>query len=302
MTAQVNYNTQGYKSILVSLEGPVALVTINRAKERNSFGGTLPQDLIAAFDLFDRDDRVRVVILTADPEAPAYCAGADISSGWGGLFTEDEMQEGPQAHRDTGGKVSIAILRCRKITIAAVNGHVAGVGVTGLTLPFDFRFIWGGAKISLPFVRRGISPEAASTYLLPRLVGHARASTILLSGGTFSPDAPVFQGVFQQVIASREDVLPTALAFGKELAENTSQTAIAVTKLLLWRGGDSMEAQHILDSRALRELAAAEDAGEGAKAFKERRAAKFTDTLSRNLGSWIPWWREVDVRYRKAKL
>ncbi|TFY80201.1 hypothetical protein EWM64_g3811 [Hericium alpestre] len=269
---------------------------------RNTFAGTLPQEIVAAFDLLDRDDRVRVVVLTADPKAPAYCAGADISSGWDSLFTKESLKEGPQAHRDTGGKVSLAIYRCRKITVAAVNGHAVGVGFTGLTIPLDFRFAWEGTKMAAPFVRRGIAPEAASSYLLPRLIGYSRASAIFLSGSTFGPDSPLVQGLFHQILPSREEVFPAALAFAKELAENTSQTSVAWTKHLLWRGADSMEEQHILDSRAIRELGMSEDAAEGARAFKERRSIKFTDTLSQNLTSWIPWWREVDINYRKAKL
>ncbi|KAA1469301.1 peroxisomal enoyl-CoA-hydratase [Dentipellis sp. KUC8613] len=298
-----DYGAQGYKSLLVSLDDGVAVVTLNRPEQRNTFGGTLPEELIAVFDLLDRDDRVRVVVLTADPKAPAYCSGADITGGWGAIiYSEASQQEGLQAHRDGGGKVSIPIFRCRKITVAAVNGHVAGIGFTGLTIPLDFRFIWSGAKISVPFVRRGISAEAASTYLLPRLIGYSKAAGILLSGGTFTPDSPYMNGLFHQTLPTREEVFPAALAFAKELAANTSQTSVAWTKMLLWRGADNIEEQHVIDSRAVRELAAGHDAAEGAKAFKERRKVKFTDTLSKNLPSWIPWWREIDVNYRRAKL
>ncbi|ETW83462.1 hypothetical protein HETIRDRAFT_433932 [Heterobasidion irregulare TC 32-1] len=296
------YASLGLKSILVTFDGPVAIVTINRPQERNTFGGTLPDELVKVFDLFDRDDRVRVVILTADPTAPAYCSGADISSGWGGLFTEESLKEGPHAHRDSGGIVAMAIFRCRKITIAAVNGHAVGVGVTGLQLPFDFRFAWEDAKLALPFVRRGITPEATSTYLLPHLVGHAHATALLLTGGTSTPKSPHLAGLYHAVLPARAHVLPAALAFAQELAANTSQPAVACTKALLWRGARSIEAQHLLDSRALRELAVGRDAAEGARAFKERRAPRFGETLSQSVASWMPWWREVDVRHRLAKL
>ncbi|KAI0067326.1 peroxisomal enoyl-CoA-hydratase [Artomyces pyxidatus] len=295
-----DYGAQGYTSILVTLDGAVAVVTINRAKERNTFSGSFIPEIIAVFDLLDRDDRVRVVVFTAESTAPAYCSGADLTGGWS-IITGGNL-EGPQAYRDAGGQVSLAIFRCRKITIAAVNGHAVGVGITGLQLPFDFRFVWAGAKLAFPFVRRGISAEAASSWLLPRLLGHSKATALLLTGGTFNPDSPYLQGLYHQILPTREEVFPAAFAFAKDLAENTSQTSVAWTKALLWHPADSIEEQHIIDSRGNRELAGAADGAEGAKAFKEKRPVKFTDTLSENLSNYVPWWKEIDVRYRKAKL
>ncbi|THH31519.1 hypothetical protein EUX98_g2671 [Antrodiella citrinella] len=160
-----NYAQLGFKEILVRLEDGVAIVTLNRAKQRNTFSQSLTYELVKAFDLFDKDDRVRVVVFTAEPTAPAFCAGADISKGWDMMFTPGT--EGPHAHRDTGGMVALAILRCRKITVVAVNGHAAGVGVTGFQVPFDFRFAWEGAKLSMPFVRRGIAAEGENTVMMP---------------------------------------------------------------------------------------------------------------------------------------
>jgi len=226
------------------------------------------------------------------------------------------------AHRDTGGKMTLAIFRCRKITIAAVNGHAAGVGITGLQLPCDFRFIWAGAKLAFPFIRRGIAPEgtyfscrwayeegalielhhyaypyaAASTFLLPRLLGYSRAVGLVLSGGTYSPDSPLLQGLYHATFPNREDVFPAALAFARELAENTSQTAVAWTKALLWRGVDSIEGQHILDSRGISDLASRGDAADGALAFKEHRPVRFSDVLSRDLSEFVPWVSSFFVR------
>ncbi|KAF8485967.1 peroxisomal enoyl-CoA-hydratase [Russula ochroleuca] len=297
-----DYSAQGWQQIVVSLDGPVAIVKLNRAKQRNSITIPVVRDLVAAYDILDRDDRVRVVVLTADHTAHAFCSGADLSSGWGGLFSEEDERQGRHTHRDSGGTVTLAIFRCRKLTIAAVNGHAAGVGITGLQLPCDFRFVWAGAKLAFPFVRRGIVPEAISTYLLPRLIGYSRAVGLLLSGGTYSPDSPLLQGLYHATFPNREDVLPAALAFARELAANTSQTGVAWTKALLWRGADSIEGQHILDSRGIADLASRGDAAEGAQAFKEHRAVRFSDVLSRDLSDFVPWWTELDVRQRKAKL
>jgi enoyl-CoA hydratase/carnithine racemase len=163
---------------------------------------------------------------------------------------------------------------------------------------------------------------AASSYLLPRLLGYSRAVALLLTGGTYSPDSPLLQGLYHGTFPNREDVFPAALGFARELAANTSQTSIAWTKALLWRGADSIEGQHILDSRGISDLASRGDAAEGALSFKERRPVEFKDVLSKDLSAFIPWvcqlallmpcfpelmvvsnkWTELDVRQRKAKL
>jgi enoyl-CoA hydratase/carnithine racemase len=286
-----DYGRQEWQGIVVSLDGPVAVVKLNRTKERNTVNPQLGQEFVAAYSLFDLDDRVRVVVLTADHTAPAFCSGADLSSGWDGLWSKDDHEQGRHTHRDFGGKVTLAIFRCRKITIVAVNGHAAGFGFSGLQLPCDFRFVWAGAKLALPFVRRGIAAESASSYLLPRLLGYSRAVGILLTGGTYSPDSPLLQGMYHATLPNREEVFPAALAFAHELAANTSQTSIAWTKALLWRGADSIEGQHILDSRGISDLGSRGDASEGALAFKERRPVKFQDVLSKDLSDFIPWVR-----------
>ncbi|KAI0636021.1 peroxisomal enoyl-CoA-hydratase [Trametes polyzona] len=296
-----DYSQLGFTSIRVELDGAVAVVTLARSKQRNTFSGDLVVDLIKAFDLFDRDDRVRVVVLTAEPTAPAFCAGADLSGGWGGMFREEDEKEGEHAHRDSGGQVAMAIFRCRKITISAVNGHAVGVGITGLQLPFDIRFVWAGARLAFPFVRRGIAPEASSSFLLPKLLGNSCALSLFLTGQTVTPDSPLISGLYHTILPTREEVFPAALALAKDLAANTSQTAAAVTKALVWHGFDSIEEQHIVDSRAIRVLGRSGDAAEGALAFKERRAPRFTDTLSK-LAPWMPWWKEVNVTHRKSKL
>ncbi|PPQ95223.1 hypothetical protein CVT26_014914 [Gymnopilus dilepis] len=300
--ASLEYSEQGYKEILTSLENSVLSITINRAKYRNTFSGGLFKELVHIFDLADRDDRVRAVVLTSEPTAPAFCSGADISGGWGSLWKEESEKEGEHAHRDSGGILAMTIYRCRKLTIVAVNGHAAGVGMTALQLPFDFRFVWSGAKLTFPFVRRGINPEATSSYLLPRLIGHSRATSLLLTGATVTPDSPYIQSLYHQILPTREEVYPAALAFAIELAENTSQVAIAYSKGLLQHPGDSVEENHLLDSRAIKLLGSSVDGEEGARAFKERRLPKFTGTLSKNSSPWYPWWHRLDVHHRKAKL
>jgi enoyl-CoA hydratase/carnithine racemase len=301
----VDYASQGYKDIKASFnhKDAVVVVTINRAHRRNTFTHDLSDELIHIFDLVDRDDRVRAVVLTAEPNAAAYCSGADLSTGWSALKEEDVEKEGEQAHRDRGGDLTIAIYRCRKITIAAVNGHAAGIGMTALQLPFDFRIVWAGAKLVFPFVRRGIAPEAASTYLLPRLLGQSRATSLLLTGHVYTPSSPIISSLYHRILPTREEVFPSAYSFAAELAANSSQTSVAYTKALIQNGGDSVEEQHLLDSKAIGALIRrGEDAEEGVKSFKERRLPLFKDTLGEHLAQWYPWWKTVDVRHRRTKL
>ncbi|CAA7269635.1 unnamed protein product [Cyclocybe aegerita] len=297
-----DYSKQGYKDIIVTLDGPVLTILINRAKKRNTFDRTLLNDLLRIFDLSDKDDRVRVVIMTAEPTAPAFCSGADISGGWDGLWTPEEEKEGEHAARDIGGQLSMVIYNSRKITIAAVNGHAAGVGMTAMQLPFDIRFAWEGAKLSFSFVRRAISPEALSTYLLPRLIGLSRANSLLLGGMTVFPTSPMIRDLYHATFPTREAVYPAAKAFAEELASNTSQLGNAYTKGLIQHASDTIEETHLHESRSMKLLGSSPDGAEGAAAFRERRLPKFNATLSKDSSPWYPWWRRIDVRHHRAKL
>ena len=123
---------------------------------------------------------------------------------------------------------------------------------------------------------------------LPRLLGYSRAIALLLTGDTHSPDSPLLQGLYHATFPNREDVFPAARAFARELAVNESPTSVAWTKVLLWRGADSIEGQHVLDSRGISDLASRADAVEGALAFKERRPTEFPDVLSKDLSEFVP--------------
>nr|GAT48722.1 enoyl-CoA hydratase isomerase family protein [Mycena chlorophos] len=302
--AAPDYAALGFTTLDVKLDGAVLIVLQTRSKEYNTWNGVVPHELIRVFELADKDDRVRAVIVSADPKAGAYCGGAalDPKKGWNALFTPEEQREGPHAHRDTGGRVAMAIYKCRKLTIAAVNGHAAGVGMTAMQLPFDVRFIWSGARLSMPFIRRGIVPEATSTYLLARLIGQSRAMSVMLTGSSFSPDSPALAGLYHQSFPTREAVFPAALEFAKEIAASSSQLSVAVTKSLIQRPGDSIEENHLLDSFAIRTLGPGVDGSEGILSFLQKRAPKFSGTLSKDLGPWFPWWREMNTKHRDTKL
>ncbi|KAF9044649.1 peroxisomal enoyl-CoA-hydratase [Hymenopellis radicata] len=292
----MDYATLNFKELIPTLDGAVLVVTLNRSKQRNTFSTGLADELERVFQLADEDDRVRVVITTAAPDAPAYCSGADLSAGWGGLGGKGS----PYETREPGGNVSLAVYNCRKITIAAVNGHAAGVGMTGMQLPYDFRFVWEGAKLAFPFVRRGIAPEALSSFFLPSLLGMSRAKALFLSGTVLAPSSPLLAGLYHSIIPKKEDVFPSVLAFARELAANTSQTAVAMTKSLLVHPpvSGSLEEVVEMESRTLSMLSKEGDAREAGKAFLEKRAPRMADGLGvlDKAGEWYPWWN------RQAKL
>ena len=185
--------------------------------------------------------------------------------------------------------------------------------MTALQLPFDLRFAWAGAKLTFPFIRRGIVPEgsylcsfraeilisithnqkqqtAASTYLLPRLIGQSRANSLFLTGGTFSPNSPQIQSLYHEILPTREEVFPKALALAKELAIHAAPKSVTYTKGLIQHPGDSVEENHLLDSRALKIVASGEDAEEGARSFFERRPPRWKDS-SEDKEEWYPWVR-----------
>ncbi|KAJ7928895.1 peroxisomal enoyl-CoA-hydratase [Mycena leptocephala] len=255
-----DYSALGLTTLLVSLDGAVLVVLMNRSKQRNSWIGSVPKELQQVFDLADRDDRVRVVVLSSEHTAPAFCAGADISGGWDVLWDPEEEKEGPHAHRDSGGKTSLA-----------------GVGMTAMQLPFDFRFVWAGAKLTFPFVavESYLKASATSSYLLPRLLGHSRANSLLLTGATFTPESPLVQGLYHQIFPTRE-----------ELAATTSQVSVAVAKGLIQNPGNSAEENHLYDSRAMRHSA-------------QLPTAKKASGRSRTAGAQ---WRQVNTKHRNSKL
>ncbi|KAG6813793.1 hypothetical protein H0H92_007205 [Tricholoma furcatifolium] len=284
-----DYGGLGFKDIVVSLEGAVVVIVLNRSKQsvsdkplfvkcswifrRNSINQNMIFELKEVFTLCDKDDRVRAIILTADPSAPAYCSGADISGGWDVLWNEESEKEG-----DHG--------LCSPF---AIDG--AGAGVTALQLPFDFRFVWRKACDFVKFnsVQALSILIATSTYLLPRLLGHSRATSLLLTGATVAPDSPVIHGLYQEILATRQDVFPTAKAFVTELVSNTSQPSVAYTKALIRHPGDSIEENHLLDSMAMRVLGKSRDSVEGVESFKERRTPRFTDRLSETEKVFPAW-------------
>ena len=261
----------------------VLTITLNRPERLNAFTETMRRELIAAFDLADADDAVRAVVVTG--AGRGFCAGADLAKG-GATFDwrEKEAAGGDwDVPRDGGGQVSLRIFECTKPVIAAINGPAVGVGIT-MTLPMDVRLAVLGAKIGFVFTRRGIVPEACSSWFLPRIVGISQAMEWVATGRVFDAQEALAGGLVRSVHAPGE-LLPAAYVIAREIADNTAPVSVALGRQLLWRmlGAEHPMAAHRADSKAMYSRGQSADAREGVQSFLEKRPAAFPDLVSAGL-------------------
>lgn len=278
-----------FTQIDLAVEDGIATLTLDRPEALNAFTPTMRAELIAAFDRIDADDDVRVVVVTG--RGRGFCAGADLSSG-GETFAHDEA--GDATHRDGGGQVALRIFACRKPVIAAINGPAVGVGIT-MTLPMDLRLVARGAKIGFVFTRRGIVPEACSSWFLPRLVGISQAQEWVMTGRVFDADEALAGGLVRSV-HEPDDLLDEAYRIAAEIAEQTSAVSVALARQMLWRmlgASHPMEA-HRLDSRAMAVMGRSADAEEGVTSFLEKRPPRFPMRPSRDLPDLTQHLPEVE--------
>ncbi len=276
-----------YTQILYDVDEHIATITLNRPDQLNAFTNKMVREMIDAFDRIDADDDVRVVIVTG--AGRGFCAGADLSAG-GATFEKGGSDEQTAAGvpRDGGGMVSLRIFECTKPVIAAINGPAVGVGIT-ITLPMDIRLVSANAKIGFVFARRGIVPEACSSWFLPRLVGISQAMEWCCSGRVFTADEALAGGLVRS-IHEPGDLLPAARSLAAEIVDNTSPVSIALTRRMLWGmlGADHPMEAHRVDSRAILLRGRSADAREGVESFLAKRPAVFTDLVSDGLPDVFP--------------
>ncbi len=294
--AQPKFETLDY-----ALEDGVATVTLNRPEKLNAFNVAMMRELLALFDHTDADDAVKVVIFTG--AGRGFCAGADLS---GGKETFDyEAQRGAGLatrriengiHRDGGGLLTLRIYESLKPVIAAVNGAAVGVGVT-MQLPMDIRMASTEARFGFVFNKRGLNPEAASSWFLPRLVGMQTALEWCYTGRILSAQEALEGGLVRSVHAPA-DLLPAARALAREIIDNTAPVSIALTRQMMWRmaGASHPMAAHQADSRAIQARGLSTDAREGISSFLEKRPATFQDRVSTDLPDVWPYWEPPSFR------
>ncbi|HEX2039341.1 MAG TPA: crotonase/enoyl-CoA hydratase family protein [Acidimicrobiales bacterium] len=271
-----------YEDILYQVDDGVATITLHRPEALNAFTFRMATELVDAFDRIDADDDVRAVVVTG--AGRGFCAGADLSSG-GDTF-DIAAHGGPAAaeeHRDSGGAVVLRIVESRKPVIAAINGPAVGVGVT-MTLPMDVRLASEAAKFGFVFARRGIVPDACSSWFLPRVVGISQAQEWMLTGRVFGP-SEALEGGLVRAVHPPEELLPAAYALAHEMSDLTSPVSVALIRRLLWRGlgfADPNDA-HVVESRLLYERGRSADVREGVEAFLAKRPPRFPMRVSTDL-------------------
>lgn len=281
-----------YQQIRYELSEQILTITLDRPDHLNAFTMTMWRELLDAFDRADADDAVRVVIVTGSGRG--FCAGADLSMGAGTFDGSSDASFGGdvEVHRDEGGVLALRIYRCTKPVIAAINGPAVGIGIT-MTLPMDLRLAADGAKVGFVFARRGIVPEAASSWFLPRLVGMSQALEWCMTGRVFGAREALDGGLIRSIHAA-DELLSAARALAAEIRDNTSAVSVALTRQMLWRmvgARHPMEA-HQVDSRGINAMGRSRDAAEGVGAFLEKRPASFPMRVSADLPDFYPWWDE----------
>jgi len=283
-----------FSEIRYEVEDGVCTVTLHRPDRLNAATTTMLRELGEAWDRADADDAVRAVIVTG--AGRAFCAGADLGSG-GSTFNYDERKnerggaETAEEHRDGGGIVTLRIFDMKKPVIAAINGPAVGFGIT-LTLPMDIRIASSAARIGFVFARRGVVPEACSTWFLPRLVGISQAAEWVYTGRVFSAEEALAGRLVSRVVAP-DALLPTARALAREIADNSSAVSVTLARQMMWKllGADHPMDAHLLDSQAMFFTGRSADAREGIAAFLEKRPARFPLRPSVDLPPFYPWWR-----------
>jgi enoyl-CoA hydratase/carnithine racemase len=260
-------------------------ITLDRPQRLNAYTPTMQRELLEAFDRADADDDVRAIIVTG--AGRGFCAGADLEAG-GSTFDWRGRQTGDEIPRDGGGRLTLRIFDCTKLVIAAINGPAVGVGIT-MTLPMDVRMAAEGARLGFVFTRRGIVPEACSSWFLPRIVGISQAMEWAASGRVFDADEGVAGGLVRSVHPA-DELLPAARALAGEIAQNAAPVSVALSRRMLWTmlGADHPMDAHRADSRAMFARGQSADAREGVTSFLEKRDPQFTDRVSDGLPELFP--------------
>ena len=282
-----------YTQIRYDVSDGIATVTLHRPDKMNAFTAVMMNELLTVFDEIDADDAVRAVIVTG--EGRAFCAGADLSRG-AKTFDDGEWSNPSEVstRRDGGGRVTLRIYDCKKPVIGAINGAAVGIGAT-MTLPMDVRLASTTARVGFVFSRRGIVPEACSTWFLPRAVGISQAAEWVYSGRVFDAQEALRGGLVRS-LHEPADLLPAARSLAEEIAQNTSGVSVALARQMLWRmlgASHPMEA-HRADSRGIQLRGRSADAHEGVTSFLEKRPAKFTDSVSHDLPDIFPDWEDPE--------
>lgn len=288
----------GFTQIRLDIDGPIATITLDRPEKMNAYTRTMMGEIIEAMDALDEDDDVRAIIFTGSGDR-AFCAGADLTpEGGGHVFSDPEQVDdvSDERVRDGGGRLTLRLFRSTKPLIGACNGVAVGVGAT-MQLPFDMRLASENARFGFVFARRGIVPEAASSWFLPRVVGLPTALEWCMTGRLFDAGEALEKGLVRSVHKQGE-LMEAAHELAREIAGNTSAVSVAMSRAMLWRlsATEHPMMAHRVDSKAIYSLSRSADAKEGIASFLEKRAPAYPDRVSEDMPGFYPWWEEPDYR------
>ena len=282
-----------YTEIIYEVSDNIATVTLHRPDKMNAFTGVMMNELLQVFDEIDADDNVRAAIVTGSGRA--FCAGADLSHG-AETFSDGKLsgQTPTAVRRDGGGMVTLRMFRCNKPIIGAINGAAVGIGAT-MTLPMDIRIAADSAKMGFVFTRRGIVPEACSSWFLPRLVGISQAQEWVLTGRVFLADEALRGGLVRS-IHPQDELMQVARELAKEIVDNAAPVSVALARQMMWRmlgASHPMEA-HRVDSRGIQERGRSADTREGVMSFLQKRPAVFGDKVTTDVPDIFVGWEEPE--------
>jgi enoyl-CoA hydratase/carnithine racemase len=276
-----------FEQIRVAVDDRVLTITLNRPDRLNAWTETMARELMATLDRADADDEVRAVVVTG--AGRAFCAGADLAGG-GETFDWRPRQHAGAVPRDNGGQFTLRVFDCTKPVIAAINGPAVGVGAT-MTLPMDIRIAADDARVGFVFARRGIVPEACSSWFLPRLVGISRAMEWVATGRVFSAQEALAAGLVRSLHPGSE-LLDAAYGLAHEIADHTAPVSVALARRMMWTmlGAEHPMLAHRADSRGMFARGQSADAREGVQSFLQKRPAEFPDRVSDGLPELFPYW------------
>ena len=268
------------------------IIYLSREERMNAFTLTMQQEIVKVLDDAEEDDDIKAIIFTGDGKA--YCAGADLSSGGDTFDNRKGRERTNDVVRDSGGLLTLRLFKCKKPLIAAVNGAAVGIGATML-LPMDTRICSDQARFGFVFAKRGIVPEAASSWFLPRLIGINKALELCYTGKVISADEAKEIRLVSEIL-NQDKLIERALEIAKEFTAESSQISIALTRQMMWRmlGADDPMEAHKIDSRAVFELGQSGEAIEGVNSFLEKRPPSFPGKVSKDMPSFFPWWDEKE--------
>ena len=298
-----------YEQIKTEIDADgIMVLTLYRPEAMNAFTARMMHEIVDALDKADADDKVRAIIFTGDGTR-AFCAGADLSQGTKtfdyaarqddagrptALREDGSTDWSSEVVRDSGGKMTLRIFASIKPIIGAINGAAVGVGVT-MQLPMDVRIASDNARFGFVFARRGIVPEACSSWFLPRIVGISQALQWCYSGDVFDAEEALRGGLISEIVPQAE-LLARAKQLAITMTQHSAPVSIALTRQMLWRmlGADHPMEAHKIDSKAIYSRGRQNDAKEGITSFLEKRDAAFTDSPAKDIADFYPWWKERD--------